>query len=151
MSCWNLSTLLEEGNKLSYLILSIDCRGLQGDVVYLGWPIVPFVIYEPKFEGGGGRGGCGVSSNENSCAHHVTWSPNKLWRSNSIWLRWLMGLVTDIVCRHALAAGDGCPPVSLLCLCLLSVGRQEKFHKFKKRASGGSNFYSWYFNFYYFL
>ncbi len=26
-------------------------------------------------------GGCGVSANENSCAHHVTWSPNKLWRS----------------------------------------------------------------------
>jgi hypothetical protein len=33
---------------------------------------------------GGGEGGCRVSANENSCAHHVTWSPNKLWRSNSI-------------------------------------------------------------------
>ncbi len=31
---------------------------------------------------GGGR--CGVSANEHSCAHHVTWSPNKLWRSTSI-------------------------------------------------------------------
>jgi hypothetical protein len=30
----------------------------------------------------GGRG-CRVSANENSCAHHVTLSPNKLWRSNS--------------------------------------------------------------------
>ncbi len=31
------------------------------------------------------RGGSsGVSANEYSCAHHVTWSPNKLWRSNSI-------------------------------------------------------------------
>jgi hypothetical protein len=28
--------------------------------------------------------GFGVSANEYSCAHHVTWSPNKLWRSNSI-------------------------------------------------------------------
>jgi hypothetical protein len=27
------------------------------------------------------RGSCGVSANEYSCAHHVTWSPNKLWRS----------------------------------------------------------------------
>ncbi len=27
------------------------------------------------------RGSCGVSANENSCAHRVTWSPNKLWRS----------------------------------------------------------------------
>ncbi len=35
---------------------------------------------------GKGGGGCEVSANENSCAHHVTWSPNKLWRSNSIFL-----------------------------------------------------------------
>jgi hypothetical protein len=35
-----------------------------------------------------GRGGCGVSANENSCAHHVTWSPSKLWRSNSIFNLW---------------------------------------------------------------
>ncbi len=27
---------------------------------------------------------CRASANEKSCAHHVTWSPNKLWRSNSI-------------------------------------------------------------------
>ncbi len=26
----------------------------------------------------------GVLANEYSCAHHVTWSPNKLWRSTSI-------------------------------------------------------------------
>jgi hypothetical protein len=26
---------------------------------------------------GGGGGSCGVSANEYSCAHHVTWSPNK--------------------------------------------------------------------------
>jgi hypothetical protein len=28
---------------------------------------------------GGGGGVAGVSANEYSCAHHVTWSPNKLW------------------------------------------------------------------------
>jgi hypothetical protein len=33
---------------------------------------------------GEGGGGGGVSANEYSCAHHVTWNPNKLWRSNSI-------------------------------------------------------------------
>jgi hypothetical protein len=27
---------------------------------------------------------CGFSANEYSCAHHVTWSPNKPWRSTSI-------------------------------------------------------------------
>jgi hypothetical protein len=38
---------------------------------------------------GGGGGGCGVSANEYSSAHHVTWSPNKLWRSTSIFNLWL--------------------------------------------------------------
>jgi hypothetical protein len=32
----------------------------------------------------GEGGSCGVSANEYSCAHHVTWSPNKLCRSTSI-------------------------------------------------------------------
>jgi hypothetical protein len=27
---------------------------------------------------GGGEGGCGVSANENSCAHQVTWSPTQI-------------------------------------------------------------------------
>ncbi len=29
-----------------------------------------------------------VSAKENSCAHHVTWSPNKLWRSSYIFNPW---------------------------------------------------------------
>jgi hypothetical protein len=33
-----------------------------------------------------------VSANEYSCAHHVTWSPNKLWRSTSIFI--LHGVLT---------------------------------------------------------
>ncbi len=32
----------------------------------------------------GEGGSCWVSANENSCAHHVTRSPNKLWRSTSM-------------------------------------------------------------------
>jgi hypothetical protein len=27
---------------------------------------------------GGEEGGCGVSANDNSCAHHVTWSPAQI-------------------------------------------------------------------------
>jgi hypothetical protein len=44
------------------------------------------LVYESKCGGigVGGGGGCGVSANEYGCAHHVTWSPNKLWRSTSI-------------------------------------------------------------------
>ncbi len=36
----------------------------------------------------GGLGVRGISANEYSCAHHVTWSPNKLWRSTSIFHLW---------------------------------------------------------------
>ncbi len=68
--------------------------GLQEDVVYLCWPIAP-IVYEPKCVKRGGRG-CGVSANENGCAHHVTWCPNKLRRSNSLFNLWL-GLSTSIV------------------------------------------------------
>ena len=46
----------------------------------------------------GGEGGCRVSANENSCAHHVTWSPNKLWRSTSIFNLWL---IVSSKCRGA--------------------------------------------------
>jgi hypothetical protein len=37
----------------------------------------------------GDAGNCGVSADEYSCAHHVTWSPNKLWRSASIFNLWV--------------------------------------------------------------
>jgi hypothetical protein len=38
----------------------------------------------------GEGGSCGVSANENSWSHHVTWSPNKLWRSTSIFNLWYL-------------------------------------------------------------
>jgi hypothetical protein len=61
----------------------------------------------------GGGGGCGVSANENSCAHHVTWSPNKLWRSNSIFK--LCEHRNDLECfnttARAVPAVDGVPAV----------------------------------------
>ncbi len=59
--------------------------GVYKDVVYLGWPIAPSYT-SPNADGGGS---CGVSANEYSCVHHVTWSPNKLWRSNSIFNLWV--------------------------------------------------------------
>jgi hypothetical protein len=39
----------------------------------------------------GDGGGFGVSDNEYSCAHPVTWSPNKLWRSTSMYLAYGKG------------------------------------------------------------
>ncbi len=43
------------------------------------------LVYESQCRG---MGSYGVSANEYSCAHHVTWSPNKLWRSTSIFNLW---------------------------------------------------------------
>ncbi len=49
-------------------------QGLQGDVVYLFWPIASSYT-ESKCGGRGGDCGVSVSANENSCAHHVTMKP----------------------------------------------------------------------------
>jgi hypothetical protein len=43
------------------------------------------LVYEPKFKGGGG--GCGVSANENSCAHGAQINFGDL--GNSIFTLWL--------------------------------------------------------------
>jgi hypothetical protein len=43
----------------------------------------------------GEGGSCGVSANENSCAHHMTWSPNKLWRSTFIFNLWVGAEILD--------------------------------------------------------
>ena len=59
-------------------------RGLQGDVVYLCWPIAPS-NFESKCGGrGGGLRGLRLSAYECSSAHHVICSPNKLRRPSSI-------------------------------------------------------------------
>jgi hypothetical protein len=42
------------------------------------------LVYDPKCGWMGGGVGYGVLANRNSSAHHVTWSSDKLWRSNSI-------------------------------------------------------------------
>jgi hypothetical protein len=66
---------------------TVSYRGLlQGDVIY-----ILADQWHPSYMGpntGGGEGVAGVSANENSCAHHLTWSPNKLWRSNSLFNLW---------------------------------------------------------------
>jgi hypothetical protein len=53
--------------------------GAQRDVVYNG-----ALVYEPK--SGGMGGGVGVSAVE--YVQLYTWSPNKLWRFNSIFNLW---------------------------------------------------------------
>ncbi len=54
-------------------------RGLQRDVIYIGWPETnSTLVYEPKC---GGRGRVAGSQPMSTAVHR---SPNKLWRSNSI-------------------------------------------------------------------
>ncbi len=62
-------------------------RGLQRDVVY------PADQQRPcnTSPNAGGWGELRISANEYSCAHHVTWSPNKLQRSTSIFSLWQEG------------------------------------------------------------
>ncbi len=57
----------------------------------------------------GEGGSCGVSANENSCARHLTWSQNKLWRSNSVFslCSWPMPSPWERVWRGGRAEGVG--------------------------------------------
>ncbi len=65
---------------------SMRNRRLQRDVVYLGWPIVPSYMSPSA----GLRGSCGGLS---QWVQLCTWSPNKLWRSNSIFNLWCENIV----------------------------------------------------------
>ncbi len=60
-------------------------RGSQRDVVYLVWPIGA-IVYEPKC---GGKGGVAGPQPMSTAVHR---SPNKLWRSNSIFNLWVYGI-----------------------------------------------------------
>ncbi len=62
------------------LTVSVFQDVTKRNVVYLGWPIAP-LVYEPKCGGGGVTG-----YRQMSTAEHR--SPNKLWRSNSIFNLW---------------------------------------------------------------
>ncbi len=67
------------------VVLWIRSRGLQRDVVYLCWPIAP--SYTSL-----NAGGREVSANEYGCELNVTWSPNKLRRSASIFNLWSVSI-----------------------------------------------------------
>jgi hypothetical protein len=54
----------------------------------LSWLTNSALVIRVQMRREGGGGSCRVSANDYSCAHHVTWSPNKLWRSTSIFNLW---------------------------------------------------------------
>jgi hypothetical protein len=63
-----------------------DNQSMQGVIKRCrpSWLTNSALVYEPKYGGEELRG--------LSCVHHVTWSPNKLWRSNSITNESMLGL-----------------------------------------------------------
>ncbi len=82
---WSISKLTEQKNTkiirktgLSYGMGFIPARGLQRDVVYLGWLIEP----SDMSPNAGGRGGVAGSQPMSTA---VCRSLNKLWRSNHIY------------------------------------------------------------------
>ncbi len=82
-------------------------RGLQRDVVYLGWPIAPSYV-SPN--AGGGRELRRLSQWVQLC----TWSPNKRWRSNSIFNlsppnpHTLETLILPLKCDHLKQSSPSC-------------------------------------------
>ncbi len=85
-------------------------RGLQTDVVYLGWPIAPSYMSPNAGEGGG------ELRSLSQWVQLCTWSPNKLWRSNSIFNLWFMKIFW--ICTYTLTVSVpsrniSYPPVSV--------------------------------------
>ncbi len=76
------------GIRLSYGPARLH-RGLQRDVVFFAWPIAPSYM-SPN---AGGRGGVARSQPMSTAVHR---SPNKLWRSNSIFYLWGMDSLESI-------------------------------------------------------
>jgi len=74
---------IEQDNNYLDLFLRRLVRGLQRDVVYLGWPIAPSHV-SPN-AGDGGRVLRGLSQWVQLC----TWGPNKLQRFNSKFNLWV--------------------------------------------------------------
>ncbi len=74
------SSVMEQLHLVLRNLRSEKIRGLQRDVVYLG-PIEPSYTYEPICGGGELQG-------LSQWVQLYTWSPNKLWRSNSIFNLW---------------------------------------------------------------
>ncbi len=84
---------------------SCETRGLQRYVAYLGWSIADPRIYEPKCGGGECRGSCGVSAYKYGTAVHR--SPNKLWRSYSIFNLYVWDYLFIIAGVWAVLQGAG--------------------------------------------
>ncbi len=101
-------------------IKKLDVQWSQGVTkrCRLSWLTNSALVYEPKCGGGGLL--ALVSANEYSCAYHVTWIPNKLWRTTSIFKLWLVGTLwgTALINRAVLRCRKRAPNYHYLALCL---------------------------------
>jgi hypothetical protein len=73
------------------------------------------LVIRVQMQGEGGS--CGVSANENSCAHHVTWSPNILWRSISIFNLWAVAYPGGMHRMHVHPPTPPCASPPWPCAC----------------------------------
>jgi hypothetical protein len=80
---------------------SLPIRGLQRDVVYLGWPIGA-LVYSPN---AGGGGSCGVSANEYSCTVQLNFFGDLTPSVFNLWflLSGMLGVVSVM-------KNEKCPP-----------------------------------------
>jgi hypothetical protein len=85
---WINSELLVLQMQLSLLIQGLITRQGVTKRCRLSLQTYSALVYESTRLHCGGGESYGVSANEYSCAHHVTWSPSKLWRSTSIFNLW---------------------------------------------------------------
>ncbi len=69
-----LKRFTNSGSDISSKIFHISMQGLQGDVVYLSWPIAPLVVRAQMRGGGGGVAG----SQPMRIAVHITWHGSQI-------------------------------------------------------------------------
>ncbi len=134
---WKVQKQLVPYNSSILFSKSVERRGSQRDVVYLGWPMAPAYM-SPNAGGEGGIAGSQpMSSIWALCAQLYsvqlyTWSPNKLWRYNSIfdlWLSFSMRCPVKSVLYHALS----CPASPVKCPVLSS--QSSKCHVLSSQPS----------------
>jgi hypothetical protein len=86
-----------------YIPLPCVLRCRQGVIKRCRLPLLTNSTLLIRVQMRGEGGSCGVPANEYSCAHHVTWSPNKLWRSTSIFNLWVPVSATCAAFLHPFA------------------------------------------------
>jgi hypothetical protein len=93
-----VSRFLSNAQCTCTLLQTASIRGSQRDVVYLGWPLAPSYSIWARMRDGGAAG------SQLQWVQQCTWSPNQLWRSNSIFTLWPPSLFVLILRKRLISA-----------------------------------------------